>query len=68
MRKVMFKYHGGEQEHEHEGMFHQWAAKCIETNDGRFGNYTVALVELPNGLIVELEPYMIRFVIVDDFK
>jgi len=38
-----------------EGLFHQWAAATIEGSEG-FGNYTVALVELPDGTISEVLP------------
>jgi len=43
-----------------EGLFHQWAAQCFETEDG-IGNYTVALIELDDGRIVEAAPDTVVF-------
>ena len=43
-----------------EGLFHQWAAAYEEFESGP-GNYTVALVELPGGRIVESLPTDIKF-------
>jgi len=42
------------------GVFHQWAAQYEEFESGA-GNYTVALVELPNGEMVEVLPTKIKF-------
>ena len=43
-----------------EGDFHQWASAYTEFSSGP-GNYTVALVELPGGRIVESLPTDIHF-------
>lgn len=43
------------------GLFHQWAAAYEESSDG-FGNYTVALVEMPDGTIEQVLPQNIKFV------
>jgi len=44
-----------------EGIFHQWASAMEESNEG-FGNYTVALVELPDGKVIEVLPSNLIFV------
>lgn len=38
-----------------DGLFHQWGAAYEEFEAGP-GNYTVAIVELPDGKIVEVLP------------
>ena len=43
------------------GLFHQWAATCEESSEG-FGNYTVALIELPNGEIIQMLPSNLKFI------
>jgi hypothetical protein len=45
----------------HEGIFHQWAATYEEGTEG-FGNYTVALVELPDGTVESVLPCNIQFI------
>lgn len=45
----------------HEGVFHQWANAYEEFESGA-GNYTVALVELENGEMVEVLPTNIKFI------
>lgn len=45
----------------HEGVFHQWASAYEEFETGA-GNYTVALVELENGEMVEVLPTNIKFI------
>ncbi len=45
----------------HEGIFHQWASS-YEESDAGFGNYTVALVELQDGTIIEVLPTNMKFV------
>lgn len=45
----------------HKGIFHQWANICEESSAG-FGNYTVALVELPDGTISEVLPINLKFI------
>lgn len=44
-----------------EGIFHQWASQCTESSDG-FGNYTVALVEMPDGTVAQVLPHLLKFV------
>lgn len=44
-----------------EGLFHQWGNAYEEGNEN-FGNYTVALVEIEDGTIVEVLPGNIKFV------
>lgn len=43
------------------GYFHQWGCDCEEFEDS-VGNYTVAIVELPNGEIVTPVPKDIKFI------
>lgn len=43
------------------GLFHQWGNSCTESEEG-FGNFTVALVELPDGTITEVFPCNIKFI------
>lgn len=43
-----------------EGLFHRWSAQCVEAEDG-VGNYTVALIELDDGRIVEANPDKVVF-------
>ena len=50
-----------EDEFPHVGVFHQWANKYEESTEG-FGNYTVGLVELPDGTIEEVLPQNIKFI------
>ena len=45
----------------HEGIFHQWASAYEDSGAG-FGNYTVALVELSDGTIIEVLPYNLIFI------
>jgi hypothetical protein len=76
MRKVLFKqwiarvlasgkYVEGtgcwEEDFINEGLFHQWAVKYDEFESGP-GNYTVALVEISDGTIVEVLPFNLKFV------
>jgi len=44
----------------HKGLFHQWANAYEESTAG-FGNYTVALVEIEDGTIVEVLPTSLQF-------
>ena len=50
-----------EKDFTHEGLFHQWAAAYEEGTEG-FGNYTVALVELPDGTVEPVLPCNIQFI------
>ena len=45
----------------HEGVFHQWGNAMEESSEG-FGNYTVGLVELPDGTVLEVLPSNIKFI------
>jgi len=45
----------------HDGIFHQWANAYEESSEG-FGNYTVALIELPDGTIIKVLPSNLKFV------
>lgn len=75
MRKVAYKKHipaeyrdgkkvagSGqlEAEYSQEGIFHQWGASFVEFESGP-ANFTVGLIELPNGSMVEIEPGRIKF-------
>lgn len=51
-----------EDDYKNEGLFHQWA-NAYEEYDGIVGNYTIALVELIDGTIVEVSPSNLKFVI-----
>lgn len=44
----------------HEGIFHQWANAYEEFETGA-GNYTVALIEIEDGTIVEILPTNVKF-------
>ena len=59
--KLVKGTHCWEHEFTHEGMFHQWAAAYEEFETGA-GNFTVALVELADGTIVEVLPSNIKFI------
>jgi len=50
-----------EPEYAHEGIFHQWANAMEESSEG-FGNYTVGLIELPDGTMTEVLPTSIKFI------
>ena len=50
-----------EKDFPNDGIFHQWA-NAYEESSSSFGNYTVALVELPDGTISEVLPCNIKFV------
>lgn len=49
-----------EEEFSTQGIFHQWAPMYEEFESGP-GNYTVALVELYDGIVVEVPPKCIKF-------
>lgn len=49
-----------ETDFKNEGVFHQWGYAYEEFDNGP-GNYTVAIVELPNGEIKEILPSNIKF-------
>lgn len=45
----------------HEGVFYQWASAYEEFENGA-GNYTVALIETPDGTIESVLPSNIKFI------
>jgi hypothetical protein len=45
----------------YSGIFHQWGNAYEEFENGP-GNYTTAIVELPDGTIEELLPFCIKFI------
>jgi hypothetical protein len=51
-----------EPEFKNEGLFHQWANAYEEFENGA-GNYTVGLVELKDGTIIEVLPTNLKFVV-----
>mgnify|MGYP001372798023 CR=1 FL=1 len=48
------------------GLFHQWAFNYEESGAG-FGNYTVAIIEMPDGTIQEALPTKVKFVDLPDY-
>jgi hypothetical protein len=50
-----------EPEFSNAGLFHQWANAYEESSEG-FGNYTIALVETPDGTIEEVLPKNLKFI------
>lgn len=44
-----------------EGFFHQWASQFEDCGDAGIGNYTVAIIELEDGRIVEAAPDTVVF-------
>ena len=44
-----------------EGLFHQWAQQFEDCGGAGVGNYTVALIELEDGRIVEANPDTVVF-------
>jgi len=50
-----------EPEFSHPGIFHQWGVALHESDTG-FGTQTVAIVELPNGEVIEVDPHRLKFV------
>lgn len=50
-----------EEDFTNDGLFHQWGSAYEEFESGA-GNYTVALVEVGGGEIVEVLPSKIKFV------
>ena len=45
----------------YDGLFHQWAPACEESSEG-FGNYTVGLVEIEDGIIESVLPSNLKFI------
>jgi hypothetical protein len=50
-----------EKDYSIEGKFHQWGSSFEEFETGA-GNYTIGIIELPNGEITEALPTNIKFV------
>lgn len=50
-----------EEDFNHNGVFHQWAAGYEEFESGP-GNYTYAIVECVDGTITEVLPHHIQFI------
>lgn len=50
-----------------EGKFHGWGVEYEEFESGP-GNYSVAIVEMPDGTIQTLMPFLIRFLDSDEAK
>lgn len=50
-----------EHEFSSSGLFHQWGVNYEMSNEG-FGNYTVAIVELPDGTIEQVIPSNLKFI------
>ena len=50
-----------ESDYFNDGLFHQWANSYEEFKSGP-GNYTIALVEIEDGTIVEVLPCNIKFI------
>ena len=66
MREILFKKRipgksMPEKEYTQEGLFHCWGTSFVEFESGP-GNFTVAIVELPNGEVVEIEASGIKFI------
>lgn len=45
----------------HEGLFHEWGVSHIEGDNG-FGNYSIALIQIPDGTIQEVLPSNLKFI------
>lgn len=50
-----------EKDFANEGVFHQWASAYEEFESGA-GNFTVALVEMPDGTIEQVLPNNLKFI------
>lgn len=50
-----------ESDYFNDGLFHQWANSYEEFESGP-GNYTIALVEIEDGTIIEVLPCNIKFI------
>lgn len=61
MRKCKCKYYVGKVPYTNIGKFHCWGSNFVELDTGA-GNYTVAIVELLDGTIVECYPKDIQFI------
>lgn len=56
-----------EDEFINSGIFHQWVSNYEEFETGA-GNFTVGIVELPNGTIEQVLPQHIQFLDTDKIK
>ena len=66
MRKVLFKKRVPgksmpEKEFTQEGVFHEWGVSFVEFESGP-GNFTVGIIELPSGEMIEIEVSAIKFI------
>lgn len=66
MRKVtvqIWKPKDGKANYEqHDGLFHCWGSELFEQNDGPAVSFTVAIVELEDGSVIESPPSLMRFI------
>lgn len=62
MRKVKFEAWDAKKKewYRGEGYFHQWASSYEEFENGP-GNYTIAIVEDPQGKVYEIMPHHLQF-------
>lgn len=65
MRKVLFRKLDREAsiytDYIFPGSFHQWGFSVIETRDA-VANYSVAIIELPDGTVKLIDPEDIKFI------
>lgn len=47
-----------EEDYPHEGLFHTWGLEA----DGEGGTNSIAIVELPDGIVAEVYPTKLKFV------
>lgn len=62
--RITYEYKGGERltiKSTVEGLFHQWGSEFEEFENGP-GNYTVAIVELDDGVIETFQPRFVKFI------
>jgi hypothetical protein len=50
-----------------EGKFHGWGVEYEEFENGP-GNFSVAIVEMPDGTVQTLMPFLVRFLDTDEAK
>lgn len=61
MRRCRGAYYYKGTKFEVEGLFHQWASNYEDCGDAGIGNFTVALIELDDGRVVECLPSTVVF-------
>jgi hypothetical protein len=44
-----------------DGLFHDWGNEAVDSGENGFGNFTVAIVEDPNGQVHTVNPNDIKF-------